>query len=94
MGGGLVDFYLEPFVERFPDIQFGYLVELKHLSEKEFNSKSGPKLFAKKIQDAEEQLRQYANDPRIREIAEQVTLKKITLAYKGWELAYAEEMDI
>jgi len=91
MGGGFVDLYLEPFVARFPMIQYGYLIELKYISQKEFDGKKGQEKFDKKVTDAEEQLHQYANDPRISEIASQVTLKKLVIVYRGWELAHAEE---
>jgi hypothetical protein len=37
------------------------------------------------------QLRQYAGDARIVQVAQQVTLKKLGLIYKGWELVYAAE---
>jgi len=92
MGGGFVDIYLEPFVARFPMIKYGYLIELKYISKKEYDSKDGKKEYDKKITDAETQLRQYADDPRISEVAAQVTLKKLAIVYKGWELAYAEEL--
>jgi hypothetical protein len=32
------------------------------------------------------QLGQYAQDARIAQVAQQVTLKKLALIYKGWEL--------
>ena len=32
MGGGFVDFYLEPFLARYRDMKFGYLVELKYIA--------------------------------------------------------------
>jgi len=54
--------------------------------------KEGKKTFQEKITDAETQLHQYANDPRISEMAGQVTLKKLALVYKGWQLAHAEEV--
>lgn len=92
MGGGFVDLYLEPFIARFPNIQYGYLIELKYISQSQYDGENGQKKFDEKIADAETQLRQYANDPRISEMAEQVKLKKIALVYRGWQLAYAEEI--
>jgi len=92
MGGGFVDFYLEPFIARFPNIRYGYLIELKYMSQSEYDKKDGKKEFKKLITDAQNQLRQYANDPRIAEMTQQVTLKKLVLVYRGWELAHAEEM--
>ncbi len=92
MGGGFVDLYLEPFVARFPSIKYGYLIELKYISQKQFDSQDGQEKFDEKVADAEAQLRQYASDPRVHDTANRVTLKKIALVYKGWQLAYAEEV--
>jgi len=92
MGGGFVDLYLEPFVERFPTIKYGYLIELKYISQKEFDGEKGQEKFDQKVADAEEQLHQYANDPRINEVAAQVTLRKLAIVYTGWRLAHAEEV--
>lgn len=33
----------------------------------------------------------YAHDPRLQRVVEQVTLKKLFLVYRGWELVYREE---
>ncbi len=87
MGGGFVDFYMEPFVARYPDIQFGYLIELKYITRSEFSEEK----LQEKITDAEAQLARYAADARIQQVAAQVTLKKLVLVYRGWELVYREE---
>jgi len=94
MGGGFVDLYLEPFIARFPDIQCGYLIELKYMSQSEYDKKCGKENFQKLITDAQEQLKKYANDPRIAAVAQQVTIKRLVLAYRGWELVHAEEMAV
>lgn len=86
MGGGFVDFYLEPFLVRYPDMQFGYLIELKYMARNEFS----PAKLQEKILDAEQQLTRYANDPRIAAVSGRVTLKKLVLVYNGWELVYRE----
>jgi len=82
--GGFVDLYLEPFVARFPDMKYGYLIELKYLSEKEASSKKGPEKLQKKIDEAHSQLIRYANDERLQKYAEQIAFKKVVLVYKGW----------
>jgi len=94
MNGGFVDLYLEPFTARFPNIKYGYLIELKYMSQSEYDKKCGKKNFQKLITDAEEQLDKYANDLRIAEMAQQVTLKRLVLAYRGWELVHAEELTV
>ena len=87
MGGGFVDFYLEPFLARYRDMRFGYLVELKYIPRDEF----APSRLTKEIDEAEGQLARYANDPRIQRVAAQVTLKQLVLVYSGWELVYRAE---
>lgn len=87
MGGGFVDFYLEPFLARYPDMRYGYLIELKYIPRNEFDDKR----LKKEIGDAETQLQRYANDERIRAVASQVPIKKLVLVYKGWELVYQAE---
>lgn len=92
MGGGFVDLYLEPFLARYPDIKYGYLLELEYISETQFNKQRFDQSLAKEKAEAEAQLRQYAQDARIVQVAQQVTLKKLVLIYKGWELVYAAEV--
>ncbi|MEM7538827.1 MAG: AAA family ATPase, partial [Chloroflexota bacterium] len=60
--GGFVDLYLEPFVARFPDMKYGYLIELKYLSQKDASGKKGKENLQKKIDEAHSQLIRYAND--------------------------------
>ncbi|MEZ4865545.1 MAG: PD-(D/E)XK nuclease domain-containing protein [Caldilineaceae bacterium] len=87
MGGGFVDFYLEPFLARYREMQFGYLVELKYIARSDFTQSQ----LENKIQEAEAQLARYGNDPRIQQVATRVTLKKLVLVYSGWELVYRAE---
>ncbi len=88
MGGGFADFYLEPFLARYPDMPYGYLVELEYIARSEYNDAK----LKTKIAEAEVQLRKYANDARIQQIATKVTLKKVALIYNGWELVYRAEV--
>ena len=92
MGGGFVDLYLEPFLPRYSDMKYGYLIELEYISNTQFTSKEFDQSLQKEIAEAEGQLTQYANDPRIQQVNEQVPLKKLALIYKGWELVYAAEV--
>ncbi|MEZ4735997.1 MAG: hypothetical protein R3E79_53590 [Caldilineaceae bacterium] len=91
-----MSYYLESLLARYPDIQYGYLIELEHISETQFNKKGfDQSLAAEKAEAAPSgppQLRQYADDTRIQQVARQVTLKKLALIYKGWELVYAAEV--
>ncbi len=92
MGGGFVDLYLEPFLDHYPDMKYGYLIKLEYISNTQFNKKDFDQSLAKEKAEAEQQLRQYADDPRIQKVAKQVPLKKLALIYKGWELVYMAEV--
>ncbi len=87
LGKGFADIYLEPSLTRFPDMPFGYLIELKYLPRSEFSDDA----LQKTIAAAAEQLQRYAGDTRLREMAQRVTLKRLILVYNGWELVYREE---
>jgi hypothetical protein len=87
MGGGFVDLDLEPFLARYPDMRFGYLIELKYIARSEYNQVK----LQEKIDEAKGQFVRYSNDERIRKVADQVPLKHLILVYNGWELAYREE---
>ncbi|MEM7133523.1 MAG: AAA family ATPase [Chloroflexota bacterium] len=93
MGGGFVDLYLEPFLLQYPEMKYGYLIELEYISATQFNDKKFDKSLQQEIHEATKQLTQYANDPRIQQVTEQVPVKKVALIYKGWELVYAEEIE-
>ena len=88
MGGGFADIYLEPFLARYPDIQYGYLIELKYLPRSEDKGARLPALIA----EAEAQLRRYLADERVQKVATRVTLKGVVLVYHGWEMVYRGEV--
>jgi hypothetical protein len=87
LGKGFADLYLEPFLARFPDMQFGYIIELKYIPRSEFSETT----LQETIIDAKVQMARYAEDERIQEVLKHVTLKTLVLVYNGWELVYREE---
>ncbi len=89
MGNGFVDLYLEPFLARYPDIRYGYLIELKYTARSEFNDLK----LKEKIAEASTQLENYAHDHRIHEIAKRTQLKFLILVYSGWELVHQQEWE-
>ncbi|MBN1486614.1 MAG: AAA family ATPase [Anaerolineae bacterium] len=88
MGSGFADIYLEPFLARYPDIPYGYLIELKYIPRGEDKSARLETLIPK----AETQLRQYLADTRIQAMSEHVIIKGLVLVYHGWELVYQAEV--
>jgi len=80
---------MEPFLARFPDIKYSYLIELKYISISDYSEK----ILNQKIDAAKKQLDQYVKSERIIKSIENTQLKKIILVYKGWELDYFDEIN-
>jgi len=89
MGKGFSDLWLDPFTEKYPDLGYCYLIELKYSKRSEFSEEKQRELSA----DAKEQLEKYAADERVVRRSRGTTLKCIGLVFSGWELKAAEEYD-
>ncbi|ETR73223.1 MAG: hypothetical protein OMM_01111 [Candidatus Magnetoglobus multicellularis str. Araruama] len=87
MNKGFSDIYMEPFLSKYPDLQYSYLIELKYISRNDYSEKNQQE----KINDAKLQLTQYSMSERVIKCIGNTKLKKIILVYKGWELEYCEE---
>ena len=83
---GYSDIYMEPFLSKYPDLKYSYLIELKYISRSEYSEA----IQQKKIKQAHEQLEQYAASDRVKKSIGSTQLIKIILVYKGWELDYCE----
>ncbi len=88
MGKGFVDLYLEPFFAKYEKVKYGYLIELKYIKRGDFTQE----LLQEKIEDAKNQLQQYATDSRVIEGNRGVNLRLIMLIFNGWELVHLEEV--
>ena len=92
---GYCDFFLLPDHTHYAS-QHSYILELKVLSKKEFDEElkdvlkedgSPMKKSEKQWLDAVEQIRRYADAPRVEALRQGTTLHKIIMQFKGWELA-------
>jgi hypothetical protein len=88
MGKGFVDLYLEPFFSKYENVKYAYLIELKYIEQSKFTSK----VLQEQVKEAENQLRQYANDPRVIKANRGVNLISVMLIFRGWELVHCEEV--
>jgi Predicted AAA-ATPase/PD-(D/E)XK nuclease superfamily len=84
MNKGFADIFLEPFWARFPDMGYGYVIELKYIKRGELTQD----MLEKKIAEAGEQLNKYAQDDHVVRAMSKGKLKKIVLVYHGWEMVY------
>ena len=88
---GYTDIAIAPHLAQYPEIEYGFLIEMKYLkSKEEYNEKEI-------IETATGQLAKYAEDKNINKEWQikpngNVTLKKIILIFHGRELKYAEEI--
>ncbi len=89
MGKGFVDIYLEPFLSKYPDLKYGYLIELKYIKRSEFSDEKQQE----QLDEAKNQLKKYAADDRVSRRNKGTTLKCAALVFCGWELKAAEDYD-
>ncbi len=84
---GYVDLFLEPFVAKYPDIQHGFLIELKYLKRDQWKESKAEELLT----EAENQLTQYLQDSRLQQW-ETLRFTGIVLLFCGWELKTMREV--
>ena len=67
---------------RYPDVAYGYVIEIKYLKRSE---PAGGSLVAERLREAEEQLRRYLADAGLRRHA--VRHVGLVVVFHGWEMA-------
>ncbi|MYB69941.1 MAG: AAA family ATPase [Gemmatimonadetes bacterium] len=87
---GYADLYLEPFVAQYPDVGYGYVLELKYLKRSEAADDA---VVAAKVQEAVEQLRGYLADPALRSRYPSVQHIGLAVVLHGWELVAYEAVE-
>ena len=87
---GYADLYLEPFLAQYPDIQYGYVLELKYLKRREPLDES---VVAQKVQEAVLQVRSYLADPSLRRRCPSVQHTGLAVVFHGWELVAYQEVE-
>ena len=80
---GYADLYLEPFLAQYPDMRFGYVLELKYVKRSDPLDAS---VVAAKMQEAVLQLRGYLADPSLRRRYPSVRHIGLAAVFHGWEL--------
>ncbi len=80
---GYADLYLEPFVAQYPDVRFGYVLELKYLKRSETLDES---VVADKVQEAVLQVRGYLADSSLPHRSPSVRHIGLAVVFHGWEL--------
>ena len=88
MNKGYCDFFLEPFLSKYPEIPFGYIIELKYIKRDELRDS----VLKKSIAEAKTQLQKYAADKKIIQKYKNCKIIKLILVYHGWEMVRAQEV--
>ena len=86
MGKGFSDLWMSPNFLHHPEMQYCYVVEFKYLKHEATDAE-----VAAKLEEAREQLRQYATDAKYAAAKGHTTLRRIAVVYRAWELAALEE---
>ena len=84
LGKGYADLHLEPFLARYPDMRYGYVIEIKYLKRGE---EANAAAVASRLQEARTQLRGYLADARLRRQSPAVRHVGLAVVFRGWELA-------
>ena len=87
---GYADLYLEPFVAQYPDIGYGYVVEVKYLKR---SGRVDGSVIAERMSEAREQLAGYLADEGLRRLAPSVRHVGLAVVFHGWELAGCEAVE-
>ena len=84
---GYADLHLEPFLARYPDMAYGYVLEIKYLKRGETADEAA---VAARLREACTQLRSYLADEGLRRRQPSVRHVGLAVVFHGWELAACE----
>ena len=87
LGKGYADLVLEPLTARYPAVRHGYVIELKYLR----RTASAAQVEAL-AEEARAQLQRYLADEQLRLQHPTVRFTGVALVFRGWELAYGEQV--
>ena len=78
---GYCDFFLMPDFLRYPMVRHSYILELKYLK-----VDATPAEAERQWQEAEEQIRRYAEGPRVRQLIGDTPLHLLILQFRGYDM--------
>ena len=87
---GYADLHLEPFLEAYPTIAYGYVIELKYLKRGEAVDAA---VVSERLERAKTQLRRYLGDEGLRRRQPSVRHVGLALVFHGWELVASEGVE-
>ncbi|MCP5046544.1 MAG: AAA family ATPase, partial [bacterium] len=84
---GYADIVMEPFLARFEEISYSYLIEIKYTKS---GAKSSDDAVTKLKTDAEKQLKNYSMDEKFKKSIGKTTLIKLVLVFSGHQLVHMD----
>ena len=84
---GFCDMFLMPDLQRYPEVEHSYILELKYLPKDKFESQSAEQWNA-----AVQQIHGYAEGEKVRQLCQGTQLHCIVMQFCGWELVRMEEV--
>ena len=87
MNKGFADIFLEPFLAKYPDLPYLYLIELKYLKRGALSDS----LVQQTMEEAQRQLSLYLQDEILQNQYASLKTIGLILIFHGWELVYCEE---
>ncbi|MCP5102941.1 MAG: AAA family ATPase [bacterium] len=85
MNKGFADIVMEPFIARYREMKYAFILEVKYLK------KGEEKKLDAVVGKAEEQLKKYSLDKKFKKTIGAVILIKLVLVFSGTDLAYIGE---
>lgn len=86
---GYADIVMEPFIARYPEIKYVYMLEIKYIKQKE---KDKDKKLDSLVKQAEKQLEKYSLDEKFKKTIGNKTLINLVLVFSGTNLEYIQEI--
>jgi hypothetical protein len=87
MNKGFADIVMEPFLARYEEIAYSYLLEIKYVKS---GANADDANIKQLIAAAKEQIRRYSLDKKFRKNIEKTTLIKLVLIFSGHQLIYID----
>ena len=84
---GFCDMFLMPDLQRYPEVEHSYILELKYLPKDKFEAQSAEQWDA-----AVQQIHRYAEGEKVRQLCRGTRLHCIVMQFCGWELERMEEI--
>jgi len=89
---GFADLYLEPYIIQHTEMPYSYLIEIKYFKRDKNGIDQNSDTFKNVIKEAENQLNRYSKDEYVLKTQHHTTVRKLILAYHGWELIFMKEV--